>query len=402
MLKRLLEHLQTNSRPALLGRFTIWLAFLLACFLVVENIAFAEIGARHKFPDIFSREDIRIEPSQTIGMLLVAGGNATVGGVVEKGIVVVDGNLFLTPDALVKGTVVVLGGYVNSKAGARLEKPMVTLAPIKVPVAGFLVLGLLLLGVSSFVVFPMTLWLAVQIASRTQPYLWLKKQLIWLGRRWPALSIACVLSVGVLMMIFFAEMVYETLIRHQMDVFDNVLVWLVRYLANPELDRAMILISEYGYGYPFWTIIIVVLLALVVRRHWLEAAGFLLCLAGEAILNLGLKTLFERSRPELFQVVAEAGYSFPSGHAMMSICLYGMVVFLITRHIRSWQWRLVVIIFALVLVATIGVSRVYLGVHYPTDVVAGFFAGGSWLALCISLLMWWERRRLEKIKIISR
>ena len=146
----------------------------------------------------------------------------------------------------------------------------------------------------------------------------------------------------------------------------------------------------------------VVLLALVVRRHWLEAAGFLLCLAGEAILNLGLKTLFERSRPELFQVVAEAGYSFPSGHAMMSICLYGMVVFLITRHIRSWHWRLVVIIFALVLVATIGVSRVYLGVHYPTDVVAGFFAGGSWLALCISLLMWWERRRLEKIKIILR
>lgn len=186
MLKRLLEHLQTKSRPASLGRFTIWLAFLLACFLVVENIAFAEIGARHKFPDIFSREDIRIEPRQTIGMLLVTGGNATVGGVVEKGIVVVDGNLFLAPDALVKGTVVVLGGYVKSKAGARLEKPMVTLAPLKVPVSGFLVLGLLLLGMSSLVALPMALWLTVRIASRTQPYLWLKTRLIWLERRLPA------------------------------------------------------------------------------------------------------------------------------------------------------------------------------------------------------------------------
>jgi undecaprenyl-diphosphatase len=396
----LITHCQTKIRRDSLGRFIIWLAFLLACFLVVENIAFAVIGVKHKSPDIFSREDIRIESSQTIGMLLVTGGNATVGGVVEKGIVVVDGNLFLTPDALVKGTVVVLGGYVNGQAGARLEKPMVALAPMKVPVAGFLVLGLLLLGVSSLVAVPMALWLTVRIASSTQPYLWLKKRFIWLERRWPALNIAFVFSVSVLMLIFFAEMVYETLIRHQMDVFDNVLVWLVRYLANPELDRAMILTSEYGYGYPFWTIVIVVLLSLVVRRHWLEVAGFLLCLAGEAILNLGLKNLFERSRPELFQVVAEAGYSFPSGHAMMSICLYGMVAFLITRHIRSWIWRLGGIIFAVALVATIGVSRVYLGVHYPTDVVAGFFAGGAWLALCISLLMWWECRSLEKGKKI--
>lgn len=383
---------QTKIRRDSLGRFIIWLVILFACFLVIENMTFAGNGVKHKSPDIFSREDIRIEPSQTIGMLLVTGSNATVGGVVEKGIVVIDGNLLLTPDSFVKGTVVVLGGFVKITAGARLAKPMLTLAPINVPVAGFLILGLLFLGVSSLIAFPLTLWLAVRIASSTRLFLRLKKRFLWLERRWPALNIAFVLSVGVLMLIFFAEMVYETLIRQQMDVFDNVLVWLVRYLANPELDRAMTLISEYGYGYPFWTIILVVLIALVVRRHWLEAVGFLVCLSGEAILNLGLKNVFERSRPELFQVVTEAGYSFPSGHAMMSMCLYGMAAFLIARHIRDWGWRLGVIIIAVALAVAIGVSRVYLGVHYPTDVVAGFFAGGVWLAVCISLILWWEGR----------
>ena len=198
------------------------------------------------------------------------------------------------------------------------------------------------------------------------------------------------------MLTFFAEMAWETLFRHQMDFFDNLLIWLVRYLANPELDRAMIVISGYGYGIPFWTMILVVLLTLAYYRQWLEGTGLLICLIGEAILNYLLKNLFERSRPDLFQVVEEAGYSFPSGHAMVSLCFYGMITFLIARHIHSWRWRLAVITLALALVATIGLSRVYLGVHYPTDVIAGYFAGSAWLAFCISLLLWWERRGLGK------
>jgi len=380
----------------LFSRCIIWLAFIVLGLIIVESSALAVDRLRHGYPDVFFREDIRIESSQTVGMLLVTGGNATVGGVVEKGIVVVDGNLFLTPDAHIKGAVVVLGGYVKVEAGARLEKTMVALAPVQVPVAGFLVLGLLFLGVSNLVALPIVAWLAARIVSSTRPYLWLKQRFLRLERRWPALNIAFAVAVGVLMLTFFAEMVYETLIRRQMDVFDNVLVWLVRYLANPELDRAMIMISEYGYGYPFGTIILVALLTLTFYRRWLEAAGLLVSLVGEAILNLGLKNLFERSRPDLFRVVEEAGYGFPSGHAMVSLCFYGMLAFLIARHIQSWRWRLVVITLAVALAGTIGVSRVYLGVHYPTDVVAGYFAGSTWLAFSISLLMWWERRRLGK------
>ena len=381
-------------RKKSLGLGVIWVGLLIGCLLLNASSVFAEGGFRPHYPDVFARDDISIEPDLKIGMLLVTGGNATVSGIVEKGIVVVDGNLFLTSDALVKGTVVVLGGYVRSENGARIERTMVALAPGKIPVAKFLVLGLLFLSLSSLLVFPVVLWFTARIAIRSQLYLWVKERLLLLERNESGLYIAFALSIGALLLTFFAEIAYETFIRRQMDIFDNVLVWLVRYLASPTLDRVMIVISEFGYGYPFWIIILVVVLSLVYYRLRLEVQGVLVSLVGGALLNLMLKSLFERSRPDLLRVVEEAGYSFPSGHAMISLCFYGMIAFLLARHVTSWRWRLIIIVSAVVLVAIIGISRVYLGVHYPTDVVAGYFAGGMWLAFCISLLIWWERGSL--------
>lgn len=377
-----------------LGRGIIGLAFLFVWLLSFEGNALAVDGLRSAHPDVFSREDITIEPGRMIGRLLVTGCNATVGGVVEKGIVVIDGNLFLTPEAHIKGTVLILGGYVQRESGAILEKPMVAVAPIQVPFAGLLVLGLLSLGLSSLVALPIVIWLTARIIRNTSPYLWIKERFLQLERHWSSIYIIIALATGVLLFTFFAEMAYETLIRRQMDVFDNVFIWLVRYLASPELDRVMIVISGFGYGYPFWTIILIVLLLLAFYRQWLESVVLLFSLLGEVLLNFFLKSLFERSRPDLFRVVEEAGYSFPSGHAMLSICFYGIIAFLISRHIQNWRWRLAVITLAVAVVAAIGLSRIYLGVHYPTDVVAGYFAGGMWFVFCIAILMWWERRQL--------
>ena len=394
MIKKFFGQVSAKECLGSLGRGIIGLAFLFAWLLSFESNVLAADGLRSAHPDVFSREDITIEPGRMIGRLLVTGCNATVGGVVEKGIVVIDGNLFLTPEAHIKGTVLILGGYVRREAGAILEKPMVAVAPIQVPFAGFLVLGLLFLGVSSLVALPIVIWLTARIIGNTSPYLWIKERFLLLEQHWSSIYIVIASALGVLLFTFFAEMAYETLIRRQMDVFDNVFVWLVRYLANPELDRVMIVISEFGYGYPFCTIILIVLLMLAFHRQWLESAVLLFSLLGEVILNFLLKSLFERSRPELFRVVEEAGYSFPSGHAMLSICFYGMIAFLISRHVRNWRWRLAVITLVVALVAAIGLSRVYLGVHYPTDVVAGYFAGGMWFVFCIALLTWWERRQL--------
>ena len=78
------------------------------------------------------------------------------------------------------------------------------------------------------------------------------------------------------------------------------------------------------------------------------------------------------------------------------MCFYGMMAFLIMRTISSWLGRLTVLTLTVILNVAIGISRIYLGVHYPTDVMAGYAAGSMWLTFCISLLMWWERERIQE------
>jgi undecaprenyl-diphosphatase len=383
---------ETRLKKAMVGICTILFLFFFHGHINASPVL------PHNAPDLFTRGDIHVESGRRIGRLLATGGTVTVSGVVEKGIVVVDGNLILTAGARSKGSVIVLGGYSEREPGAILDRMLLTLGPLNVPIADFVVYGLLLLGMASLAAVPTVIWTVAQITKKIPPSAWLclKQRLALVERHWSARYIAVAVSAGSLLLTFFAEMAWETIFRHQMDFFDNLLIWLVQYLSTPKLDGLMIVISEYGFGTPFWTIITIALLLLLYYRRWLELAGFFVCLIGEALLNILLKNLFERSRPDLFQMVEAAGYSFPSGHAMVSLCLYGMIAFLVSRHIRGWQWRLAVVTLATALVAVIGLSRVYLGVHYPTDVVAGYFAGGMWLAFSISLLLWQEQRSCTK------
>lgn len=379
---------QTQIRRILLG-----LGIVIILFVSQKGLLPATRMQRTAM-DLFIRGDIHVETDRRVGRLLATGGTATVSGVVEKGIVVVDGNLVLTAEAHIKGTVIVLGGAIEREPSAIVEKAMFVLSPINVPIADFVVFGLLCLGLASVVTIPVAIWITVQFIKKNPPQAWLclKQQLTLVERHWAARYLVVVVSTRMLLLTFFAEMTWETLFRHQLDFFDNLLIWLVQYLATPQLDHFMIVISKYGFGVPFWIIIAIALLWLIHYRRWLEAAGFVICLLGEALLNFLLKSLFERSRPDVFQLVEAAGYSFPSGHAMVSLCLYGMIAFLLARHIANWRGRLTVVVLAATLVAAIGVSRVYLGVHYPTDVIAGYFAGGMWLTFSISLILWREER----------
>jgi len=371
-------------------------ALVIAYLLFSGGNAFAEGSLRVHYPDVFSHQDIRIESDQQVGRLLVTGGNATVAGTVEKGAVIVDGDLLILSGAQIKGEVIVIGGKVNGEATAGLERPVRVLSFGKTPVAGFLVLGLMLLGLASLIVFPLLVWLIVRIVGNTRPCLWAKELLLRLQQRWPMLYILLTLTISGLLLVAFTEIAWKTLFRHQMDIVDNLFIWLVRYFNGSGIDRAMIDISELGNGYFFWTVILAELLTLAYYRRRLEFIGVLVCLGGASFLNFLFKLLFERERPELFRVVEAAGYSFPSGHAMVSLCVYGMLAFLIIRRISRWRWRLVVGGLALVLVVAIGISRVYLGVHYPTDIVAGYAAGAMWLMFCISLLMWREYKQKWK------
>jgi membrane protein DedA with SNARE-associated domain/membrane-associated phospholipid phosphatase len=132
---------------------------------------------------------------------------------------------------------------------------------------------------------------------------------------------------------------------------------------------------------------------LLVRRQYLLLVGWIAALAGGSLLDVALKQVFHRARPMWDAPLLTArGWSFPSGHAMGSLVAYGMLAYLLVRERRRRPQRLAVIMCATVLILLIGLSRMYLGVHYFTDVIGGYAAGVVWLATCISGLEVVRRR----------
>jgi len=131
------------------------------------------------------------------------------------------------------------------------------------------------------------------------------------------------------------------------------------------------------------------ILAFALFRHflWRRAAIWLLAtLAGATVLSLALKSAFHRPRPTLFFGAVPHTYSFPSGHSMFSFCFYGVLAGLLTARIDSRPLRILIwIVAAAALVLSIGLSRIYLGVHYPSDVLAGYLAGAIWVSTMLAL-----------------
>jgi membrane-associated phospholipid phosphatase len=126
-------------------------------------------------------------------------------------------------------------------------------------------------------------------------------------------------------------------------------------------------------------------LALAWRRRWRDLILLTLAVGGGKLVNLLLKLLFARPRPAWSHPLAMlTSASFPSGHAMQSVIFYGLLGYLVIPRIASWRARVWTVVAGVVLVLLIGLSRLYLGVHYLIDVLAGYAAGVVWLAFSIT------------------
>jgi membrane-associated phospholipid phosphatase len=162
------------------------------------------------------------------------------------------------------------------------------------------------------------------------------------------------------------------------DPFDAAVIEVVRGPDVHTLLSPLGVITELGSTWAVTAIAIVVLVAGVLLGRWVEglAGGLLIGLA--AIANSALKTSIARARPDLLEpIVVERGFSFPSGHAALSTVAYGILAVLVIRSGLPLAVRRAVVIALGVLVILIGLSRVWLGVHYPTDVMAGWAAGAT-------------------------
>ena len=132
-----------------------------------------------------------------------------------------------------------------------------------------------------------------------------------------------------------------------------------------------------------------------------DAALLILGIGGSGMLDLALKLHFKRIRPEVpWAFVSEHSFSFPSGHSVGAVVLYGMLTYLAWSHLRALWQQIAVVAAALLLVFGIGLSRVYLGVHFPTDIAAGYAVGLIWLAPLITAAEFLARRGQVRTPIL--
>ncbi|MCL7745647.1 phosphatase PAP2 family protein [Halalkalibacter alkaliphilus] len=205
------------------------------------------------------------------------------------------------------------------------------------------------------------------------------------------------LFLGVVPLISFIVLTYFVMTEKTLRIDVKVITY-VRTLEHPIVTKGMKALSFVGNTWP--VIIISILLLLLIYKLYRkrdEVILFIIVSLGSTGMNQLFKYSFKRERPLFEQLVMESGYSYPSGHSMAAFTLYGIVTFLFWRHIKSALGRTLLVTFCTVMILAIGTSRVYLGVHFPSDVVGAYLLSGFWLFLTIWVYQYIkERQPIEK------
>ena len=208
-----------------------------------------------------------------------------------------------------------------------------------------------------------------------------------------SLSLLLGLGTAIATLIFFgwlADEVLEGETRH----FDEVTRAAVHQLASPALTLVMRGFSFVGSTIALSIGTIVVVVRFAMRKWGREAKLFAITMIGSALLNITLKLAFKRSRPEpFFNLSLPETYSFPSGHSLTSAVFFGALAAILNARIKSRRVRTAIWIVSTFMFLTIGFSRIYLGVHHTTDVIAGFAAALIWILMV---------RFVEKATVIRR
>jgi membrane-associated phospholipid phosphatase len=202
------------------------------------------------------------------------------------------------------------------------------------------------------------------IQSRVMP--WLRTH------KWRLLA----LFAGVLAPLWLFGALAEEVLEQEPFAFDVPVLLFLHSRSSPLLDRVMILFSLLGYPYGVVPIGVGMALALLAMRRWGDAFFWIVAVGGAGLLNLLAKAAFGRIRPDLWLSPApETTYSFPSGHAMGSMAMVAALVVLLWPT----RWRGPALLLGVPFVVLVGVSRMYLGVHYPSDILAGWAAAVAWV-----------------------
>lgn len=156
-------------------------------------------------------------------------------------------------------------------------------------------------------------------------------------------------------------------------------------------------LGQLGHTYAIY-LTFVLLAATLLLRRWAAFSMFLVGVIGGNAWFSVLTSFFDRPRPVFSDPLETvAGPGFPSGHALRAVLLFGLILYLLLPWLKSWGWRFLATAATVALILLIGYSRVFLGSHYPTDIVAGYAFGLAWGALVYTGIelaaLWWARRQ---------
>lgn len=217
-------------------------------------------------------------------------------------------------------------------------------------------------------------------------------------RRFEFLSLSLLLGLAAAIgaLIFFgwlADEVLEGETRH----FDEVTRAAIHLLATPLLTTTMWWISFIGSTFVLTIGTIVVVVRFVTLKWGREAKLFAITMVGAGLLNVTLKLAFKRPRPvPFFNLSVPESYSFPSGHALTGAVFFGALAAIVTTRVKSRRFQIVTWIVCTFMFVLIGFSRIYLGVHHTTDVIAGFAAALIWILVVRFVETQLARRKRRK------
>ena len=181
--------------------------------------------------------------------------------------------------------------------------------------------------------------------------------------------------------------------------FDTAVISFVQGLEAPWLTAILKVFTTMGSGYfvvPMALILVAILYFGLRARP--QAWLLLIVIAGTPLFNTLLKLYFKRERPDIHRILDAHGFSFPSGHAMISFSLYAIIAFIAWGFIKTTVGRLMLLLFMVFMILTISISRIYLGVHYPSDIVGGFTVSALWLTISITIYTYWlDKKRPLRI-----
>lgn len=186
--------------------------------------------------------------------------------------------------------------------------------------------------------------------------------------------------VVVLCLILFSIICYSVLSYDNLVIDTKVYSFIADNIMNDGLTPVLKVITELG-GVAFTVLAGVLIFMFCKKIRWFVTFD----LVGVTVINQAIKHIVRRPRPNVLRLVEESGYSFPSGHSMVSMAFYGIVIYLVYKNVSNKYLKWLLITLLSLLILSIGFSRIYVGVHYFTDVAGGFLLGLAYLIIYINI-----------------